>query len=1326
MPYFVSSEVHGHPVERVQFFGDTIISHAASEEYVQQWRIAGFKSDIPEEGLPTKPSFLEEEARTRSAWQFTDSPHQPMYERLLRFEVPVQEEDECGKDGKIIKKSELREDGLLKDLWHQRRQYVDFDLCFPHQRLGAGRDHRHATFVVAKLNEVRFWDFTRLLHWTESKEQGEPRTKCKLPWEEQLKPEKKPARQAIMSEKQTQRLEAAWKNKRSKEEASLPRSTSTKAAKTKGTLVRKTAPSTGGVMPDGDDSPASMRSLTGKKMLARKSAPSTGGVRPETFDSLPSATAHLFNSKKKAAKSLSMVSDTSTQNAPTAKKNAEEGAQTTEKQENSRLKNDKVSGTEAELLLYGDCHDYTSFGWDGTGDEKPPARTIPRPGRRRSYKPVIRKSVKSTGGVRPLIQEVDESYDDVEEPEVGRSARNIRNLSDRESPAEDDEMEEKEARRQSRVEQSRKQARKQSTGGGIGSNDAEAESCDEEDEIPLLAESRHRYMLPKRSSGYDGIFANNAPKQAAKPSSSTKLPASKAFKPNAELEEEDEDEDKPSTPAAQPSSVMRGVKPSFAGAPGEGYSCPDCKARFSRSEHAKRHYNSVHGQVKAFGCKVCGKTFSRKDNRTQHMKVHRSAGATAPNKEDGGPENLDGEEENSSVEISSTQRRSVMEFGGDGSGDINRKMMNEPPDNGSVSMQESSPAKSSPPKSQAMNSTLSIRGGDAAASSTVTASRNTPATSFNWNFDLSKGRNKIAIMADFKDRAQRKRKAQDITQARLGDLEFRSRGLSITLPSRPASSAGGMTPRRRVAEEDAVDFLTLGMHQKIDPFALNSTKTRSGTDTPADLSRQSTPNDGADNLRRKFRRLGKRQSNAKDDSSSDKIEPLHHIDMNNVKKKKLCDKCKGLLLIKDAKGKTISAVEVVDSKTGERQQICKFCNDKEKVAENKENAKKTGNNVCCLCQRVETLKWHQCLPGELGPAGGGVFCHRCWDRDYKAKRKGVEEVHGVTPAEGEEASTKACQNACSLCKSTDSETWHSYLDGQPSAIDGTMFCKQCYDKDYNGKRASGGTKGICCLCNSTDSHVWHQRLYNKMPAGNGRIFCSKCYQKDYKGKRKLGRGAAMPAEKICCLCEKKQTTQWHKRLHKGEVAMGLLYCNACWQIDYREKMKKEKEAATDGTAKSKKRPRELSPEKPSFENQFAEHPSSEPAVTSDDLAIDLLHEPNNPLANIANSLSECKLKCERGLPCNPLPSSPQKASPSRRARERRKIEEEMMENWQPKEKIAGWEKYDLGDRWRALEAHHMETNPRDSEVPRVVRWSPCGRVVVAVGDGGVVSVYTRP
>ena len=41
---------------------------------------------------------------------------------------------------------------------------------------------------------------------------------------------------------------------------------------------------------------------------------------------------------------------------------------------------------------------------------------------------------------------------------------------------------------------------------------------------------------------------------------------------------------------------------------------------------------------------------------------------------------------------------------------------------------------------------------------------------------------------------------------------------------------------------------------------------------------------------------------------------------------------------------------------------------------------------------------------------------------------------------------------CSLCKSTDPETWDSCLHGQPRMTDGKVFCQPCYDKDCSRNR----------------------------------------------------------------------------------------------------------------------------------------------------------------------------------------------------------------------------------------------------------------------------------
>ncbi|KAI9291231.1 hypothetical protein K502DRAFT_326394 [Neoconidiobolus thromboides FSU 785] len=51
---------------------------------------------------------------------------------------------------------------------------------------------------------------------------------------------------------------------------------------------------------------------------------------------------------------------------------------------------------------------------------------------------------------------------------------------------------------------------------------------------------------------------------------------------------------------------------------------PGCNKTFKRSEHLKRHLNSVHNPIKSFICSYidCGKAFSRSDNLNQHIRTH--------------------------------------------------------------------------------------------------------------------------------------------------------------------------------------------------------------------------------------------------------------------------------------------------------------------------------------------------------------------------------------------------------------------------------------------------------------------------------------------------------------------------------------------------------------------------------------------------------------------------------------------------------------------------------------------------------------------------------
>lgn len=179
-----------------------------------------------------------------------------------------------------------------------------------------------------------------------------------LPWEEQPKPEKKPAPRAVMSEEQMQAVEAAWKKKWSREEASIsgstPKSTPTKSARMKMTMARKSAPTTGGVKPEANDSPASFRS---QKPTARRMAPSTGGLRLEEVDSPSSTIANKLKSTKKITKSLSTVSDTRMQDTPAAKTDAvvkehrQRGRRRTAAREPTRY---------LRLMLYCSCTETTA------------------------------------------------------------------------------------------------------------------------------------------------------------------------------------------------------------------------------------------------------------------------------------------------------------------------------------------------------------------------------------------------------------------------------------------------------------------------------------------------------------------------------------------------------------------------------------------------------------------------------------------------------------------------------------------------------------------------------------------------------------------------------------------------------------------------------------------------------------------------------------------------------------------------------------------------------------------------------------------------------
>jgi len=85
----------------------------------------------------------------------------------------------------------------------------------------------------------------------------------------------------------------------------------------------------------------------------------------------------------------------------------------------------------------------------------------------------------------------------------------------------------------------------------------------------------------------------------------------------------------PHTPVSAPTN-RRGRKQSLSEDPSKTFVCSECKRRFRRQEHLKRHWRSLHTKEKPFECNDCGKTFSRSDNLAQHARTHGS-GAIALN-----------------------------------------------------------------------------------------------------------------------------------------------------------------------------------------------------------------------------------------------------------------------------------------------------------------------------------------------------------------------------------------------------------------------------------------------------------------------------------------------------------------------------------------------------------------------------------------------------------------------------------------------------------------------------------------------------------------------
>ncbi|KAH8878992.1 hypothetical protein GQ53DRAFT_849908 [Thozetella sp. PMI_491] len=59
-------------------------------------------------------------------------------------------------------------------------------------------------------------------------------------------------------------------------------------------------------------------------------------------------------------------------------------------------------------------------------------------------------------------------------------------------------------------------------------------------------------------------------------------------------------------------------------APSRKFKCdwPECQAKFKRTEHLKRHINSIHLKLYNVKCEFCNKTFNRGDNYESHLDLH--------------------------------------------------------------------------------------------------------------------------------------------------------------------------------------------------------------------------------------------------------------------------------------------------------------------------------------------------------------------------------------------------------------------------------------------------------------------------------------------------------------------------------------------------------------------------------------------------------------------------------------------------------------------------------------------------------------------------------
>lgn len=92
-PHFSTTEVHTDFIDRVQWYNDLILSHAAREDHILLWRIDKFSSDrleTPPPPIPTSAAVnsrtpvtipADSSSNTRSAWG-------GRFQRLLKFDLP--------------------------------------------------------------------------------------------------------------------------------------------------------------------------------------------------------------------------------------------------------------------------------------------------------------------------------------------------------------------------------------------------------------------------------------------------------------------------------------------------------------------------------------------------------------------------------------------------------------------------------------------------------------------------------------------------------------------------------------------------------------------------------------------------------------------------------------------------------------------------------------------------------------------------------------------------------------------------------------------------------------------------------------------------------------------------------------------------------------------------------------------------------------------------------------------------------------------------------------------------------------------------------------